>query len=184
MLSLDVPTRPYLVPFLDHLLESARAKQWVAVTYRSEKGVSQQTLLPMRIRTDAGLWYCEAYSSERRVTRVYRIDRFLEVRAISSPPQLEHPASTVVHFHPSFPVAHIHLSARGVLRLEREPHLAPLLQPIGEGEGRISVHLHPEEYECLVRVLLSLGTDARVLAPEELRLRVRAEAEGIVRHST
>ncbi|HEX4202943.1 MAG TPA: WYL domain-containing protein, partial [Ktedonobacteraceae bacterium] len=183
-LSLDVPSRPYPTPFLDHLLESARAKQWVAVTYRSENGVSQQTLLPMHIRTDAGLWYCEAYSYEREATRVYRIDRFLDVKAASPPPQLEHPASTVVHFHPSFPEVHIHLTARGVLRLEREPHLAPLLQHIGEGEGRISMHLHPEEYEWLVHVLLSLGTDARVLAPEALRLRVRAEAERIVRHST
>ncbi len=136
----------------------------------------------MRVRTDAGLWYCEAYSVERKAMRVYRIDRFLDVRAALSPPQLEHPASTVLHFHPSFPEVHIHLTARGALRLEREPHLAPLLQQIGEGEGRISMHLHPEEYEWLVRVLLSLGTDAKVLEPEELRLRVQQEAEGIARH--
>ena len=184
VLSLTVPSRSYPTPFLDHLLESVLVKRWMAVTYRSEKGVSQQTLLPMRIHTDAGLWYCEAYSVERKAMRVYRVDRFLEVRATLSPTPLEHPASTVVHFHPSFPEVHIHLTARGVLRLEREPHLALLLQQIGEGEGRISMHLHPAEYEWLVRVLLSLGTDARVLAPEELRLRVRAEAEEIVRHST
>jgi len=84
-LTLDVPSRPYPTPFLDHLLESAREQQWVAVTYRSEKGISQQTLLPMRVRTDAGLWYCEAYSAEHQETRVYRVDRFLEVSATSSP---------------------------------------------------------------------------------------------------
>ena len=183
-LSLNVPSRPYPTPFLDHLLESAHARQWVAVTYRSEKGISQQTLLPMRLRADAGLWYCEAYSSERKATRVYRIDRFLEVRAIPAPPQLEHPASTIVHFHPSFPEVLIHLTARGVLRLEREPYLTLHLQYVGEGEGRISLHLHPEEYEWLVHVLLSLGTDARVLAPEALRQRVRAEAEEIARQAT
>ena len=79
-LSLDVPTRPYPAPFLDHLLESASEQQWVSVTYRSEKGISQQTLLPMCVRSEAGLWYCEAYSSERRSTRVYRVDRFLDVK--------------------------------------------------------------------------------------------------------
>jgi predicted DNA-binding transcriptional regulator YafY len=183
-LSLTVPSRPYPTPFLDHLLESVLTKRWMTVAYRSEKGVSQQTLLPTRVYTDAGLWYCEAYSVERKSTRVYRIDRFLEVRAAPSPPQQEPPASTVLHFHPSFPEIQIHLTARGVLRLEREPHLASLLQQIGEGEGRISMHLHPEEYEWLVRVLLSLGTDAKVLEPEELRLRVRAEAETIADHHT
>lgn len=183
-LSLTVPSRPYPTPFLDHLLESVLVKQWMTVTYRSEKGVSQQTLLPMRVYTDVGLWYCEAYSVERKAMRVYRIDRFLEVRAALSPPQLEHPASTVVHFHPSFPKVHIHLTTRGVMRLEREPNLTSLLQPIGDGEGQISMHLRPEEYEWLVCVLLSLGTDAKVLEPEELRLRVQQEANVIARHYT
>ena len=181
-LSLTVPSRPYPTPFLDHLLESVLVKQWMTVTYRSEKGVSQQTLLPMRIYTDAGFWYCEAYSVERKAMRVYRIDRFLEVSAALSLPQLEHPTSTIVHFHPSFPKVHIHLTARGVLKLECEPHLTSLLQRIGDRGGRLSMYLRPEEYEWLVGVLLSLGTDATVLEPEELRLRVQQEADVIAHH--
>jgi predicted DNA-binding transcriptional regulator YafY len=181
-LSLDVPSRPYPTPFLDHLLESAREEQWVAVTYRSEQGVSQQTLLPMRVRTQAGLWYCEAYSYERQETRLYRVDRFLEVRAAPSPPQWERPASTIPREHPSFPEVRIHLTARGVLRLEREPYLASRLQQKGEGEGWLNVRLRPEEYYWLVRILLSLGTDAKVLAPEELRMRVQQAAQEIARH--
>jgi predicted DNA-binding transcriptional regulator YafY len=181
-LSLDVPSRPYPTPFLDHLLESARLQQWVAVTYRSERGVSQQTLLPMRVRTEAGLWYCEAYSSERGETRVYRVDRFLEVSTAPLPPHVEHPASPIAHVHPSFPEVRIHLTARGVQRLEREPHLASHLQHKGEGGGWLSVRLRPEEYDWLVRVLLSLGTDAKVLAPVELRMRVQQAAQEIACH--
>lgn len=181
-LALNVPSHPYATPFLDHLLESARQEQWVTVTYRSEKGVSQQTLFPVRVRTEAGLWYCEAYSSERKATRVYRVDRFLEIRAAPPSLQLERPAASISHVHPSFPEVRIHLTARGVLRLEREPHLASRHQQIGEGEGLLSFRLRPEEYDWLVRVLLSLGTDAKVLAPEELRVRVQQEAQEIARH--
>jgi predicted DNA-binding transcriptional regulator YafY len=183
-LSLDVPSQPYPTPFLDHLLESARAKQWVAVTYRSEKEISQQTLLPMHVRTEAGLWYCEAYSSERKATRVYRVDRFLEVKVAPSPPQLERPASPIAHVHPSFPEVCIHLTARGVLRLEREPYLAARIQPQGNGEGLLSVRLRREEYDWLVRILLTLGTNAKVLAPEALRIRVQQEAQEIAYHYT
>jgi predicted DNA-binding transcriptional regulator YafY len=179
-LSLDIPSRPYPTPFLDRLLESAREEQWVSVMYRSEKGVSQQTLLPARVRTEAGLWYCEAYSYERQEMRVYRVDRFLDVRAAPSPPQLERPTSTIAHVHPSFPEVRIHLTARGVLRLEREPYLASRLQQ--KGEGWLSLRLRPEEYDWLVRILLSLGTDAKVLAPEGLRMRVQQEAQEIARH--
>jgi predicted DNA-binding transcriptional regulator YafY len=183
-LALEVPVRPYPTPFLDSLLESVVTRRWVTVMYRSEQGVSQQTLLPLRVRTEAGLWYCEAYSSEREATRIYRIDRFLEVKVAPSPPQVEDPADTVIHFHPSFPEIQIHLTARGILRLEREPHLTSLVEQSGKGEGQLNMHLHPEEYEWLVRVLLSLGTDATVLEPEALRLRVQAEAEEIARHYT
>jgi predicted DNA-binding transcriptional regulator YafY len=181
-LALDVPSRPYPTPFLEHLLESAHEQQWVAVTYRSEKGISQQTLLPMRVRTEAGLWYCEAYSFKHQETRVYRVDRFLEVSATPSPPHAEYPASPIIHIHPSFPEVRIHLTARGVLRLEREPHLASRLQPIGEGEGCLTMHLRPDEYDWLVGVLLRLGTDAKVLAPEGLRKRVRQAVQEIARH--
>jgi predicted DNA-binding transcriptional regulator YafY len=95
---------------------------------------------------------------------------------------VEHPASPIAHVHPSFPEARIHLTARGVLRLEREPHLASRLQHKGEGEGWLSMRLRPEEYDWLVRVLLSLGTDAKVLAPVELRMRVQQAAEEIACH--
>ncbi|MBV9228418.1 MAG: YafY family transcriptional regulator [Chloroflexi bacterium] len=181
-LSFDIPPRPYPTPFLDQLLESAHTKQWVTVTYRSEQGISEQTLLPMHVRTEAGLWYCEAYSYERKATRVYRVDRFLEVRATPSPPPLEHPVPSIAHVHPSFPEVHIHLTARGVLRLDREPHLAKRLQHKEDGEASLIMHLQPEEYDWLVRLLLSLGTDAKVLAPEELRLHVQQAAQEIACH--
>ncbi|HEX7735825.1 MAG TPA: WYL domain-containing protein [Ktedonobacteraceae bacterium] len=178
-LSLDIPTRVYPTPFLDQLLESAHAGQWVAVAYRSEKEVSRQTLLPAHLRNEAGLWYCEAYSYERQATRVYRVDRFLEVKAALEPPRVASPDTPVQHVHPSHPEIRVHLSARGVLRLEREPYLIARVQRAENGEGSLNLRLRPEEYDWLARILLSLGTDARVLEPESLRVRIRQEAQGI-----
>lgn len=178
-LSLDVPSRPYPTPSLDHLLKSTHAQQWLSVTYRSETGVSQQTLLPMRIRTQNGLWYCEAYSHERQAIRIYRVDRFLNVTEAESSPQLEHPVSPIVHAHPSFPEIHVHLTARGILRLERQPYLIAYVQHQQDGEGVLKVRLRREEYDWLVGILLSLGTDAKVVAPEELRRRVLQTAQEI-----
>ncbi len=183
-LSLNVPSLPYPTPFLDQLLESAREQQWVCVTYRSEKGVSEQTILPAHLRTHEGLWYCDAYSHERQAWRIYRVDRFLDVKAAPSPPQLEHPVSIPTREHPSYPEVRIHLTARGVLRLEHDAYLGPRLQRQDNGEGLLSLHWRTEEYDWLVRVLLSLGTDAEILAPEELRTRVQQEAQKIACHHT
>lgn len=183
-ISLNVPSRPYPTPFLDKLLESAREQQWLSVTYRSEKGISRQTLLPMHIRSETGLWYCEAYSYEREATRVYRVDRFVEVRVALTPPQLEHPVSDIAHIDPSSPETRIHLTARGVLRLEHEPHLAARIQLQKDGEGLLSLRLRPEDYDWLTRILLTLGTEAKVLAPEILRERVQQEARNIYQSYT
>jgi predicted DNA-binding transcriptional regulator YafY len=184
-LSLNVPSLPYPAPFLDQLLENAREHQWVCVTYRSEKGVSQQTILPTHMRTSEGLWYCDAYSHEHQAWRTYRIDRFVDVKTASSPPPpLEHPIPIPTREHPSFPEVYIHLTARGVLRLEHDASLGPRLQRQDNGEGLLHLHWRPEEYDWLVRVFLSLGTDAEILAPEELRTRVQQEAQKIARHYT
>jgi predicted DNA-binding transcriptional regulator YafY len=181
-LSLNVPSLPYPTPFLDQLLVSAREHEWVRVTYHSEKGVSRQTILPTHLRIHGGLWYCDAYSHERQAWRIYRVDRFLDVKAAPSSPPLEHSIPIPTREHPSFPEVRIHLTARGVLRLEHEAYLGPCLQRQDNGEGWLRLHWRPQEYDWLVRVLLSLGTDAEVHAPEELRARVQQEAQKIARH--
>jgi predicted DNA-binding transcriptional regulator YafY len=182
-LSLNVPSLPYPTPFLDQLLESAREQQWVCVTYRSEKGVSQQTIQPTHLRTYEGLWYCDAYSHERQAWRIYRVDRFLDVKtAPSPPPPLEPSIPFPTREHPSFPEIRVHLTARGVLRLEHDAYLGPRLQRQDNDEGLLILHWRPQEYDWLVRVLLSLGTDAEILTPEELRTRVQQEAQKIAHH--
>jgi predicted DNA-binding transcriptional regulator YafY len=181
-LSLGVPVQPYPTPFLDFLLESAHEERWVSVTYRSERGVSQQTLLPVHLRSSVGLWYCEAYSYERQETRMYRVDRFLDAEVTSSQPQLERPISGLSRVHSSFPEVRIQLTLRGVLRLEHDPYLGPHLHHRDDGEGELCVRMRPEEYDWLERVLLNLGTDAKVIAPAELRQRVQQAARDIVDH--
>ncbi|QBD77093.1 YafY family transcriptional regulator [Ktedonosporobacter rubrisoli] len=184
-LSLGVPSLPYPAPFLDQLLQSAHERQWVCVTYRSEKGVSQQTILPTRLRSHGGLWYCDGFSHERQAWRIYRVDRFLDVKAAPSSPQpLESPIPIPTREHPSFPVVRIHLTARGVLRLEHDADLGPRLQRQDNGEGWLILHWRTREYDWLVRILLSLGTDAKILEPEELRRRVKLEAKKIACHHT
>jgi len=180
-LSLDVPARPLPTPFLDDLLESAHAGRWVAVTYRSAKGVSQQTLLPMHVHSSQGLWYCEAYSAERREMRRYRVDRFLLVQATQASEPVE-PASIPSPGRPSPAEVCIRLTARGVLLLESDQHLGPSIQRSGEEGGWLCERFPPQEYEWLVRVIISLGIEAKVLAPEDLQKRVQRAIQNLARH--
>lgn len=181
-LAVDLPAQPHPTPFLDRLVESARLEQWVTATYRSARGRSQQTLLPRQLRTSGGLWYCEAYAHEHRATRVYRVDRFLAVQPTLSPPQLAHPAPAIPHFDPSYPEIRISLTVRGMLHLEHEPRLIPYLERESDGSGFLIMHLRPEEYDWLIRVLLGIGAEATILTPATLQGRVRAAAAAIAQH--
>jgi len=178
---LDIPTRTYDLPFIEQLIESARNGQWLSVSYRSERGSSQQTILPRRLYSAGGFWYCEAYSQERQEERTYRVDRFVAVNithrreevVIQSPPLLYEDAS--------YPEVHIQLTARGVLVMERDPHFGDKIQAEGLEGGLLCFRCPPAEYSWLVRTLLSLGPDAEALEPAALRDLVRQAAQEIAK---
>ena len=175
-IQLDVPERNYAVPFIEQLLESARTGQWLRISYRSARQASQQTILPRRLYSASGFWYCEAYSLERREERTYRVDRFVEVSVIQPPERIESPRSELPYGHPSHPEVRIQLTARGILMMERDRHLGEAIQPHGEEGGLLCFRCPPAEYDWLVRTLLNLGPEAEVLAPDTLRHLVRQAA--------
>jgi predicted DNA-binding transcriptional regulator YafY len=179
---LDVPARNYAVPFIEQLLESARTGQWLRISYRSARQASQQTILPRRLYSASGFWYCEAYSLERREERTYRVDRFVEVSATQSPEHFESSRSELPYGHPSHPEVRIQLTARGVLMMERDRNLGDAIQPHGEEGGLLCFRCPPTEYDWLVRTLLNLGSDATVLAPDTLRHLVQQAALDIAHH--
>ncbi|MBO0779175.1 MAG: YafY family transcriptional regulator [Ktedonobacteraceae bacterium] len=182
---LDVPQRKYATPFIEQLLDSTRAEQWLSVSYRSERGTSRQTILPRRLYSAGGFWYCEAYSQERREQRTYRVDRFTSVSIIQAPEQRSAPLSPQLPYgHPSHPEVRIRLTARGILVMERDPHLGDMIQPLDEDNGLLCFRCPPTEYNWLARTLLSLGPDAEILAPDTLRNLVRQMAQEITNRYT
>jgi predicted DNA-binding transcriptional regulator YafY len=178
-IQLDIPVRTYATPFIEQLIESARNGQWLAVSYRSEQRTSQQTILPLRLRSTGGLWYCAAYSLERQEERTYRVDRFTSV-SVTKAPEYNIPLRPRLPYkHPSHPEVRIQLTARGVLILERDPHFGDAIQTLGDGGGLLCFRWPPAENNWLARMLLSLGPDAEILAPNELRALVQQMAQDI-----
>jgi len=69
-----------------------------------------------------------------------------------------------------------------VLLLESDQHLGPSIQRSGEEGGWLCERFPPQEYEWLVRVIISLGIEAKVLAPEDLQKRVQRAIQNLARH--
>ncbi|WP_165423427.1 helix-turn-helix transcriptional regulator [Ktedonosporobacter rubrisoli] len=176
----NIPARSYATPFIERFIESARTQQWLRVTYRSQQRTSQQTILPRRLFSSGGFWYCEAYSQEHQEERTYRVDRFVAVSATRAPEHQTPLPSRLPYKHPSHPEVRIRLSARGILLMERNPYFSDAIQPLGEEEGLLCFRWPPAENDWLARLLLSFGPDAEVLAPPSLRDLVREMAQEIV----
>jgi predicted DNA-binding transcriptional regulator YafY len=188
-LSLDVPERaaqPAL--FLDLLLTTAQRGGWVAARYRSESGgEANHTLFPRHVSTHSGFWYCRAWSHERTAERTFRVDRFISVLptdpppgAVAVPPDERRP-----YDHPDHPEVRALLTLRGVAVAEREPHLGHAVERNVDGSGgAMTFRCPPSELDYWARFFLRLAGDATVLAPPELRARLRDLAQEIlVRHA-
>jgi predicted DNA-binding transcriptional regulator YafY len=180
--SLEVPERErHRAVFLDDLLAALRRGGWVAVTYDGGQRRAVHTLLPRRIYSHGGFWYCDAYSHERGSERKFRVDRFQAVAPCVAPPGAV-PVDPLPYHHPTHPEIVAELTARGVRAAEGDAHLGDSIQRRDDGSGRMAFRCPPGELEWMASYFLRLGEDAEVLAPEPLRAETAERAAKIVAH--
>lgn len=172
--SVEVPEREQRAPHLDDLLAAVQARHWVVIAYDSAARRSRQHILPNKITTQNGYWYCQAFSAERQAERVYRVDRVVEVTSPSAdfvaPPVPE----PVPYDHPDHPEIVVTLTPAGVRALEVDPQLGPIVARQVDGSGVLRQRVPPSDLEWFARFFAGLGQEALVQAPPELRLRMQA----------
>jgi predicted DNA-binding transcriptional regulator YafY len=172
--AVEVPEREQRAPHLEALLEAARARRWVVVDYDSAERRSRQHILPIKLTTQNGYWYCQAYSVERQAERVYRVDRV----AALAPPEVGFQAppvpDPVPYDHPDHPELVVSLTAAGVRALEVDPQLGPIVARQPDGSGVLRQRVPPSDLDWFARFFAGFGSDADVQAPVELRQRMQA----------
>jgi predicted DNA-binding transcriptional regulator YafY len=179
-LSMEIPEREYETPFLEQLLTCAKEGQWVQASYQSSRRVSTGLLLPKRLTSSNGFWYCEAYALEHLEERKYRADRFLSVEPAEAPPLPAPLAAPLPYAHESHPEVRILLTPTGVSKVKQEPHLGHSIRVEQDGSGVCLFRCPPSELDWLARYLLDLGINAKVLAPEELKSKLVEFAKSIL----
>jgi predicted DNA-binding transcriptional regulator YafY len=180
-LSLDVPDRSqHPAPFLDLLVDAARRGIWVHARYRAEHGPADYTLLPRRLYAASGFWYCTAHAHERDgQLRHFRADRFESVTLTTPPPGAKIVEPTDYN-DPAHPEIIAQFTSNAVTRAEREPHVGHALHLHDDGSAELRFRCPPSELDWWARWFFAFGPDADVLAPPELRQRLRELAQKIV----
>ena len=176
----DMPHRGTRSPFLDPLIAAAQSGEWVLAEYASSARVSRQHLLPLKVTAVRGLWYCQALSAERGEARRYRVDRFQALGPVEAgftpPPARAAPA----YDDPAHPEVRATLTARGLAQGEAELDQAGTWARRPDGGAELCFRCPPGELDWYARFFASLGAEARVHAPDELRQRLAEIGRGLV----
>lgn len=171
-LEMDVPKRNYKVPQLSALLDYASQSRGLAVYYRSQNHQRWLNILPQRIYSAHGFWYCEAYSQTHGEVRTFRVDRLDEIRELSleegdalasaMQAELAVPQDSDVRIRAK-------LTYKGLLQVERDEHIGELVRAIGDDEWEVDFQCPAAEREWAVRFFYAIGPDAVVLEPDSIR---------------
>ncbi|CAA9566033.1 MAG: hypothetical protein AVDCRST_MAG70-2044 [uncultured Thermomicrobiales bacterium] len=168
------------------LRKAIRERLWVRATYASARRVATHLLLPRRLVGAEGRWYCHAVSMAAGEERRYRLDRFSAVVTIPPPDGaaealLRAARGRLAYDHPGHPEVVIHLSYRGRRQAEGLGLDESAYERVAPHAWRLRFRCPPDELPYYAREILAMGTDALVLAPDDLRDLVVARAEATLR---
>ncbi len=137
--------------------------------------MTERVVCPLRVRTAQGRWYVEAHDELSKEERLFRVDRIREITPLAEPcpPEVaaggpeRPPALFVASDHDQEVIIELAPGAASVR--EGIPHDGA--EELNDGWVRMT--LRTPHLAWIERLLLRLGTDARVIAPPELAAGVR-----------
>ncbi|MCM3699858.1 YafY family protein [Paenibacillus macerans] len=198
---MEVPDRRYKTPHLKALMSHAAEGRWLRVLYRSQNYRRYLTLQPKRVYAANGFWYCEAESLEHGEVRTFRVDRFEDIAETSPPLAIgaerggkggkdgaggrgaKDVTATNGGKDNSAPPAggdtvhlRVKLTYRGSLLAEQDPHFGHKVEQTSDEEWLLDCRLPASELDWAVVFFSSMGPDAEVAQPQELRLAIRERA--------
>jgi proteasome accessory factor C len=139
---------------------------------------SERTVDPMRLLMVSGLTYLEAWCRKAGAVRRFRADRIDELTELDEPsaPPAEAQAPDIRGgvFQPSHSQPLVTVRVRRPARWITEYY--PCEEVRDESDGRWLVSLRASDLGWARRLVMSLGSDAEVVAPEGLAAEIRSEA--------
>jgi proteasome accessory factor C len=140
---------------------------------------STRVVDPIRVVLVGDSSYLEAWCREAEGVRLFRLDRVLDATVLGEPaapprPALDAPTNTALFdADPALPTATLRIAPGAAWMLEYFPMRVTAELP--DGSREVAMTYAAEEW--MGRLLLGLGADVEVLAPDSLRDRVRRAAE-------
>lgn len=183
--SIAIPKRRQRAPLLEALIEATGQEgqqRWLRIAYQSARRRSACVIYPREVFAQEGYWYCRAFSNDAGEERLYRVDRILTLKPASDASLPDTPPPAPPYGDAAHPLIVATLTLTGAARIESERHLGQILIRNADGSAALSFRCPPTELEYYTRLFASLGDEADVREPPELREGIRALGQQIVNH--
>ncbi len=139
---------------------------------------TQRDVDPMRLLVVEGRAYLEGWCRRAEGVRLFRLDRILGIRVLDAaatvPPDAQPVDVDQGLFRPSADDVHVTIEVSAAGRWVAEYYPCESAEELGE--GRLRIRLRTPDTRWVRRLALRLGEDGRVIAPDDLRARIRDDA--------
>jgi predicted DNA-binding transcriptional regulator YafY len=177
-----VPPHDYDIPWLPELLRAALDRQTVTAIYASERGTKRRTIHPVGLYSMNGVWYCPAIDDETGKLSTFRAERFQQVEiSVEHSGKYSKRLAALSVAGCIFPeeaeaedmALEVRMTSKGVLKCRSDLWLASRLTVNEDGSGKIMCSMKASFVQWAASFFLSLGKDAVVVQPEEVRQAIK-----------
>lgn len=173
-------------PTIHALRQCIGNRRCVRLLYRgfARQEDTERVVEPYALTFQWGLWYLVGYCHLRQALRTFRVDRIRQAKSLEDPFKMPRDFSVreylarTMRFEPNYTVV-VHLEASVAFQArERHGHWMELTD---HADGSITARFGVASLDWATGWVLSYGSAAEVLEPQELITRVREAAEGALR---
>lgn len=171
-------------PYLKEIIEASIENHIVLIEYQSKSENKMKEVKPIGIYATNGFWYMPAYDMEYKMIRIFRVDRILSLedtkRVFNVATDLE---NWLTNHAVKKPVRlYVKLTREGIRQCRSESWLEPEIVSTEDENGYIDMDVDLSDIPFISEYFFRLGTDAKVIEPNEVIDYIKQRARKLISH--
>lgn len=171
-------------PYLKEIIEASIENHIVLIEYQSKSENKMKEVKPIGIYATNGFWYMPAYDMEYKMIRLFRVDRILSLedtkRVFNVATDLE---NWLTNHAVKKPVRlYVKLTREGIRQCRSESWLEPEIVSTEDENGYIDMDVDLSDIPFISEYFFRLGTDAKVIEPNEVIDYIKQRARKLISH--
>ncbi|MFT9846369.1 helix-turn-helix transcriptional regulator [Aneurinibacillus sp. REN35] len=178
------PRRSAPSPYLKEIITAVIEQRDILINYRSKRETAARRLKPIGIYAHDGLWYMPAYDCKQEKVQLFRVDRIESFAQCETSTDFQ---MDLMEYLQSYKIneplrLHVTLTREGIRRCQSVPWLEKDVMVTNQNHGLIDTTFDKSELEFVAQFFLQLGTDAKVMEPQEVVDLIRVKAHRLLEH--